>query len=207
MPAAHHTISASSIVLGLLSFPIFFTLPTSMPPLLGYKDFAFNFKHGQLVEASLVVLATATSIWLLVAFVTQRKSRTSDSIPVIPEKPHKPALERQDSCQKHWESNHNEHLSSLKQEISQHTEKPIHPWILPPQALPGPYDPMYYPLPAPTIAVTSSGPLAKSEGRHSTTYTRLVPKSGTPPREAMLYGTMTTSTHGWRRTHWNVTGG
>ncbi|KAF1352929.1 hypothetical protein EJ07DRAFT_183110 [Lizonia empirigonia] len=129
-----------------------------------------------------------------------------------PEKPiGRTALERQDSaacCQKHWESDHKEHLDSLQQEILQHTEEPIHPWILPPERLPGPYDPMYYPLPPPTIRPTStdSSP-AKPETRNSAPYTRLVPTTGSPPNERTLHGTMTTSTKGWRRTHWNVTGG
>jgi hypothetical protein len=218
MPAAHHIILlVSSIVLKLLNIPIFFVLPTSMPPLSVYSElhraekFALSFNYGQLLEASAMVLIAATVLWFLVALLSRKKSRKIGAGSDVSRKPHsKPFLERKDSaiCQKHWEINHADHLSSLKQEIHQHTETPIYPWILPPQTLPGPYDPMYFPLPAPTIQAESSGPSqAKCEGRHSTSYTRLVPNIGTPPGEAILYGTITTSTNGWRRTHWNVTGG
>ncbi|KAF9700201.1 hypothetical protein EKO04_001742 [Ascochyta lentis] len=219
MPAAHDIISpASSLVLKLLSVPVFFVLPTTMAPLSGFnklhraKNLLSNFENGQFIEVSLVVLAAAAVIWLAVGYVSRRKSRTIEAAAELPEKLlDKPSLERQDSamcCQKHWEIDHNNRLNSLKQEILQHTEKPVHPWVLPPQQLPGPYDPMYYPLPPPTIRPMSTGPpKAKSEGRHSTSYTRLVPTTGTPSNGLNLYGTMTTSTKGWRRTHWNVTGG
>ena len=185
-----------------------------MPPLLGSREFQHA---GQFVSKSkqsqifLVFLISATVAWIVVAYTSQRKSRMINANVDVPEKPvTKPMLERNDSamCQNQWESNHNNYLNSLKQEISQQTEKPIYPWISPPQALPGPYDPMYYPLPAPSFRRKSSGSLpANVEGRQSTSYTRLVPKSDTLLGEAVLYGTMTTSTNGWRRTHWNVTGG
>jgi hypothetical protein len=170
-----------------------------------------NFKYDQLALAFVVILAIVTIIRVVAVYLAQRKSRTLEVKPDISEKPtSRPSLDREDSavCQKYWEFDHNDRLNSLKQEILQHTEKPIYPWVSPPQALPGPYDPMYFPLPAPTIRKMPlvSSP-AKREGRHSTSYTRLVPDCGTPPRAAVLYGTMTTSTNGWRRTHWNVTGG
>lgn len=219
MPAAHNTISpASSLVLKLLSIPVFFVLPTTMPPLPGFDrlhqagHFVSNRKYGQVIEVSLIILVSAIVIRLAVVYFSQRKSQASVSSADNSEKfPTKPILERQDSavcCQKHWESDHKHHLDSLQQEIVQRTQKPIHPWILPPQALPGPYDPMYYPLPPPTLRPTSTRVLmSKPEGRHSSSYTRLVPATGAPPHEARLYGTMTTSTRGWRRTHWNVAGG
>jgi hypothetical protein len=218
MPAVYDiTTPASSIVLRLLSFPLFSVLPTTMPPLPGYQIFHHagqsitNSKLGRLFQVSLVVLVTAALAWVVVTYVSQRKSRSINALVEVPEKPvTRRLLKRQDSamCQGQWETDHNDRLNSLKQEIFQHTEKPIYPWILPPQTLPGPYDPMYYPLPAPSHRSKSSGSLAANvEGRHSTSYTRPVPKAGTPPGESVLYGTMTTSTNGWRRTHWNVTAG
>lgn len=218
MSAAHHTTSPTrSLVLRLLSLPIFFVLPTTMPPLSDYKkfqhagQFVSNSKQSRPIQILLVVLATATIAWIVVTYVSQRQSRTVDTDVDVPKKSiTKPSLQRQDSamCQNQWEIDHKNYLNSLKQEILEHTEKPIFPWMSPPQALPGPYDPMYYPLPAPSSRCTSSGSLAANvEGRHSTSYTRPVPKSSTPLGEAVLYGTMTTSTNGWRRSHWNVTGG
>ena len=157
MPAAHDiTTPAGSIVLRLLSLPIFFVLPTTMPPLPGYPMFhhagqlVSNLKPGRLFQVSLVVLIIAAIAWVVVTYILQRKSRTINALVEVPEKPAtRRLLERQDSalCQRQWELDHNDCLNSLKQEILQHTEKPIHPWVLPPQALPGPYDPMYYPLP------------------------------------------------------------
>ena len=217
MPAAHDiTAPTSSIVLRLLSLPIFFVLPTTMPPLPGYQNlqyarFVSDSKAGRLFQASLVLLVTASIAWSVIAYVSQKKNQPVDGGTDVPEKPvARPSLERQDSamCQTQWETYHNERLNSLKQEILEHTEKPVHPWILPPQTLPGPYDPMYYPLPAPSLRFQTSGSLAaNAEGRQSTSYTQLVSKTGISSGEAVLYGTMTTSTNGWRRSHWNVTAG
>lgn len=217
MPAAHHITSPTrSFVLRLLSLPIFFVLPTTMPPLSGYKKFQnaahFVSKSGQSrLLTALVVLTAASIACVLFVYVSQRQSRTIDANADVSEKPvTKRLLKRHDSgtCQTQWESDHEKYLNSLKQEIFEHTDKPIFPWVLPPQALPGPYDSMYYPLPAPSLRCepSGSGP-ASVEGRHSASYTRLVPKTSIPPGESVLYGTMTTSTNGWRRSHWNVTGG
>lgn len=217
MPTAYDIATpASSIVLRLLSLPIFFVLPTIMPPLSGYSNhqsagFVSDAKSGRLLQVFLVVLLAAAVAWIVVAYVSQKRNRAVNASADVPEKSiARCTLNRHDSamCQSEWENDHNERLNSLKQEILEHTEKPIHPWILPPQALPGPYDPMYYPLPAPSLRFKSSGSLAADvEGRHSASYTRLVPKTGISSGEAVLYGTMTTSTNGWRRSHWNVTAG
>ncbi|KAF3042897.1 hypothetical protein E8E12_005134 [Didymella heteroderae] len=188
-----------------------------MPPLFGHKKFqntrqvVSNAKHSRLLQIFLIVFVTATIAWIVLTYVSQRQSRDVDTSADVSEKhTTKPLLERQDSatCQNQWEHDHKNYLNSLKQEILEHTEKPIFPWVSPPQVLPGPYDPMYYPLPAPSFRCKTSGSLAANvEGRHSASYTHHVPKSGTPLGEAVLYGTMTTSTNGWRRSHWNVTGG
>lgn len=207
MPAAHHTPSpTSSFVLKLLSFPFFFILPTSMAPIAKYTGIAVEFKSSQLLQALAAVLVTGTVIWRVAAYVSRRRNGSMEETANVPEKTVlTPSLQRKDSAtiQDH-ETDHNNHLSSLKQEILQHTEKPIYPWVAPPQKLPGPYDPMYFPLPAPTMRMESFNPPPGIEGRHAISYTRL---AGTEPTAAKLYGTMTTSTKGWRRTHWNVTGG
>lgn len=216
MPAAQDIVSPTrSIVLRLLSLPIFFVLPTTMPPLLASRalrhaeQLVSNSKHIRLFQVIAVVLIAVTITWTGVTCISRRKSRSTGANVDVLEKPvPKRTLERHDSAmsQHQLETDHKNYLSSLQQEILQQTEKPIYPWISPPQALPGPYDPMYFPLPAPSFRHKT--PTSESvEGRHSTSYTRLVPKTGTPFGEAVLYGTMTTSTNGWRRSHWNVTGG
>jgi hypothetical protein len=222
MSAALDIISPTrSIVLGLISLPIFFILPTIMPPLFGSRR--LQLATQSIIEPNqsrsfglfLVVLVTAGITWMVIAYISRkkslrRKSRIINTNVDIPEKPTpNRSLQRQDSgvCHDHWECDHNNYLNSLKQEILQQTEKPIHPWISPPQALPGPYDPMYYPLPAPSFRQKLSPSLPPNvEGRNSTPFTRLVPRLDSPRCEAVLYGTMTTSTNGWRRSHWNVTG-
>lgn len=215
MPAArNHTSLSRSFVLRLLSLPVFFVLPTTMPPYQSFQSagqILSNSKPSRLLQILLVVSATAIIAWIVISNVSQRQGRSIDTNADESEK-HiiKPLLERQDSAtwQPQWEYDHKNYLNSLKQEILEHTEKPIFPWVSPPQALPGPYDPMYYPLPAPSFRCKTSGSLAANvEGRHSASYTRHIPNSGTPLGEAVLYGTMTTSTNGWRRSHWNVAGG
>lgn len=188
-----------------------------MPPLPGYKELQTagriisSYKERPSLKVSIAVLATAVAACIVLTYVLHRQSRTIDASVDVSEKPTiKPLLERQDSatCQNQWESDHKNHLKSLKQEIFEHTEKPIFPWVSPPQALPGPYDPIYYPLPPPSSRCETSGSLmASTEGRHSASYTQLVPKSSTSLGETVLYGTVTTSTNGWRRSHWNAFGG
>jgi hypothetical protein len=215
MPATHnHTSPTRSLVLRLSSLPVFFVIPITMPPYKKFENVGHILSHptyNRLLQISLVVLAAAIIAWIVVTHVSQRQNRNIDASADVPEKPlTKPLLERQDSatCQNQWEHDHKNYLNSLKQEILEHTEKPIFPWVSPPQVLPGPYDPMYYPLPAPLFRCKTSGSLAANvEGRHSVSYTLHVPKSGIPLGEAVLYGTMTSSTNGWRRSHWNVTGG
>lgn len=188
-----------------------------MPPLSKLKEIelappsVFNFKQGRVVVALLVILVTATIARIVVVYILQKRSQTAISnLDASEKQAPKHVLKRQDSgvCQDHWECDHNNYLNSLKQELLAQNEKPIHPWISPPQALPGPYDPMYYPLPAPSFR-PKSPPFhpANSEGRHSTSYIRHVPRANVPINKAVLYGTMTVSTNGWRRSHWNVTGG
>lgn len=218
MSAAQDTVSPTrSNVLRLLRLPIFFVLPTAMPPLLDSwllqhaGHFVSTSTQSRFLQIVAVVLVTASITWAVVAYISQRKSRTSDSnIDTLEESITKRTLERHDSgtYQDQWGIDHSTYLRSLQQEIQQKTEKPIYPWISPPQALPGPYDPMYYPLPAPSVRPKPlhSAPTGV-EGRYSTSHTRLVPRAGTSFGEAVLYGTMTTSTKGWRRSHWNVTGG
>lgn len=189
-----------------------------MPPLFGSRalrhaeQLVSSSKQSRLLLQFIVVVSiTAIITWTIITFVLRRKNRSSDGNVDALEKPvSKRMLARHDSAmsQDQLKTDHNNFLSSLQQEILSQTEKPIYPWVSPPQALPGPYDPMYYPLPAPSLRYkTVESSSAGAEGRHSTSYTRLVPKTGAPSGEAVLYGTMTTSTNGWRRSHWNVSGG
>lgn len=97
------------------------------------------------------------------------------------------------------------------------TLQPIYPWIMPPQPLPGPYD-----LPLPTlrrhcpsepskspssIDTKPATPEAEEEEAHMQPYTRHVSTTTSPPRSWVYSGTITTSTSGWRRNQWVVSGG
>jgi hypothetical protein len=87
------------------------------------------------------------------------------------------------------------------------TFQPIYPWISPPQPLPGPYDPRFYPLP--TIQQHSYDPSHDTShdfGSQTTPYARRV---STDNLHATLIGTMTTTSNGktgWRRNQWVVLG-
>ncbi|KAF2873609.1 hypothetical protein BDV95DRAFT_348511 [Massariosphaeria phaeospora] len=86
------------------------------------------------------------------------------------------------------------------------TFRPIYPWIGPPQPLPGPYDPSLYPLP--TLRRHSCCPPAANPSENSTVpYTRRVSTNSMPGHPSILHGTVTTSSNGWRRKQWVVTGG
>ncbi|KAH7113856.1 hypothetical protein B0J11DRAFT_141889 [Dendryphion nanum] len=97
------------------------------------------------------------------------------------------------------------------------TFQPIYPWVLPPQPLPGPYD-----LPLPTLRRHSPADADKSpsspdsnpktpeveeEEAHILPYTRHISTTTFPPRSWVYSGTVTTSTSGWRRNQWVVSGG
>jgi hypothetical protein len=87
------------------------------------------------------------------------------------------------------------------------TFKPIYPWISPPTPLPGPYDSRLYPLPTirrHSYANPSKGLPLENE---SISYTRRVSTNSIPIRQASIQGTVTTSSHGWRRNQWVVSGG
>lgn len=95
--------------------------------------------------------------------------------------------------------------------------QPIYPWIMPPQALPGPYD-----LPLPTlrrhcpsepgkspssIDSNPTTPEVEEDEAHMLPYTRHVSTTTSPPQSWVYSGTITTSTSGWRRNQWVVSGG
>lgn len=83
--------------------------------------------------------------------------------------------------------------------------KPIYPWTSPPQALPGPYDPRLYPLP--TIRRHSyDPPVVVLEQNETMSYTRRVSTNSIPNMQTTLHGTVTTSTKGWRRNQWAISG-
>ncbi|USP81985.1 hypothetical protein yc1106_09259 [Curvularia clavata] len=119
------------------------------------------------------------------------------------------------------EQNQNDHLESLKQETLEPSLLPIHPWIAPPQRLPGPYDAPYYPLPLPTIAIqeTAEDDTSSQTSEHATTsddrpeeletivYSRRLPTPNASETESVREGVVTVSTRGWRRTLWTVNAG
>ena len=116
----------------------------------------------------------------------------------------------------------NQYLHSLKEETHQQDLVPIYPWIAPPQRLPGPYDAPYYPLPIPTIrkypldlSTESSGGTTEELAEETSeenipdestivSSTRRIPIRSISNDDVIIEHTTTTSSHGWRRTHWNV---
>ncbi|KAF2112912.1 hypothetical protein BDV96DRAFT_146022 [Lophiotrema nucula] len=88
------------------------------------------------------------------------------------------------------------------------TFRPIYPWVLPPQELPGPYEPRLYPLPSIRRHSYEPSHAAPME-MHSASYSRRVSTNSIPTQHSTLRGTVTVSsngTNGWRRNQWVVGG-
>ncbi|KAF2196055.1 hypothetical protein GQ43DRAFT_279883 [Delitschia confertaspora ATCC 74209] len=88
--------------------------------------------------------------------------------------------------------------------------KPIYPWVAPPRALPGPYDPRLYP-PIRTIRRHSQPAPLQGETIQSNTvyYARRVSTNNIPDQKSTLRGSIThisDGTSSWRRNQWAVEG-
>ncbi|KAF2705918.1 hypothetical protein K504DRAFT_448350 [Pleomassaria siparia CBS 279.74] len=166
-----------------------------------------NGYDAQLPKILLLGLVFVTGVRLTVLYCTRRKRRTEASSPTAPaseekdstscQAPPEKDMRRQDSC-----------LRSNDQPASTFT--PLYPWISPPQPLPGPYHPHFYPLPAPTIRLHSHDPshvLFPETEAHMTSYTRRVSTYSIPAPNSTFHGTVTTVRDGPRRNMWTVTGG
>lgn len=151
----------------------------------------------QFFKVSLLVLTCVLVSRLVTIILVRRKRRTAN----------KNQLQEKDSV--FYQSLHppptpHQPLYQPSQRVTLHpTFEPIYPWVSPPEALPGPYDPRYYPLP--TLRRHSFNPTTPiSEEKTSISYTRRISTSSIPTRKSLLSGTTTTSSKGWRRTQWTV---
>lgn len=202
----------------------------SMPPVAAQLSGAAHIKHSEALCGYLntarisSLLLLATLFWSIKSYLSRRKRIMSQTASPsgkgsLDPTPHssldtKPTPQPSDQ----WEKEHRMRLDSLGEELQQESADPtpIHPWILPPQALPGPYDPAFYPLPMPTIRRDSSDAQSPPPGdagspppeeSRTVSYVRRTARTGSPPRDMTLHSTTTASTQGWRRTQWVVTGG
>lgn len=100
-------------------------------------------------------------------------------------------------------------LEALRQELSQQTFRPIHPWIAPPTPLPGPYDAPYYPLLKPTLRRSSYDPSSAASEEQVFAFTHHVntPDDVAEKLKLPIRGTTAVSNHGWKRTQWTVSAG
>ncbi|KAF2678525.1 hypothetical protein K458DRAFT_316821 [Lentithecium fluviatile CBS 122367] len=109
------------------------------------------------------------------------------------------------TCQAPLEKDLRQHAIQERKDQLRPTFKPIYPWTSPPQPLPGPYDPRLYPLP--TIRRHSYDPSVVAQEQDATiSYERRVSTNSIPTQQAKLHGTVTTSTDGWRRNQWVISG-
>jgi hypothetical protein len=171
-----------------------------------------------LVQPIFSLLILGTIAWSVKHRLWPRKKAMSQSPPSVQEKgstdPGSPTMDTgveskpTQSPSGKWEKEHRSRLDSLGQELQQDTLKPIYPWTAPPQALPGPYDHPYYPLPTPTVRRHSIDPEnAPPDESHTVSHFRRISSTGLPPRDTVLHTSTTASTRGWRRTQWVVMGG
>lgn len=154
--------------------------------------------YAQLSKLLLLVLLVATGIRLAIINFLTRRRRTVAHLPaLIQEKD--PKL-----CQAPSEKDLRQHRH-VQSNDQPPAFQPVYPWTSPPQPLPGPYDARLYPLP--TIRRHSYDPSVVVPAANSTiSYTRRVSTNSIPTHTSTIHGTVTTSTKGWRRNQWVISG-
>lgn len=185
-------------------------------------DWASLVEFRYFFEAALLFLCFVTAVRSIMVVVAHKKKRMDSRLSVhailnptrLPLKKEDSGLDLQTESTSPRPSSQekaNLYLQSLKEETLLPNLAPIHPWIAPPQPLPGPYDAPYYPLPLPTIRRQShESSTDPSEGLETISYTRRLSNNSNlsnPPTETVLEGSTTVSTQGWRRTQWTVSAG
>jgi hypothetical protein len=156
--------------------------------------------YSQLCKIFALVLLAATVIRLSIIRNTTRRRSIPTSTTGSQEKDTK-------ACEKPVEKSSREHAVPQGKERPQVQPAftPLYPWLAPPQPLPGPYDPRLYPLP--TVRRHSFDPSIRAPAQDTTTsYSRRISTNDLPLQQAVLHGSVTTSTKGWRRNHWVVSG-
>ncbi|CAI6340999.1 unnamed protein product [Periconia digitata] len=172
--------------------------------------------YGPLFKIFLLVLVVVTGLRLAVTrFSTREHEGQHRSRNKIKRKETTNPYTSFDPCRKH--ARH-----KLASESTTSTaEESVYPWIAPPQPLPGPYDPPFYPLPTlrrhsydPTVTKEKT-PHAEAAEMTASSYTRRVsatniPRSGAQTSQTaarvVVRGTVTNSSKGWRRNQWVVGG-
>lgn len=152
--------------------------------------------YFQLFKVALAVVVAAAAIRIAIIKISKSRRR-SPAVVQVEEKDVKLAQEPREE----------DSTYVLIQDAKDHSQdiRPIYPWIAPPQPLPGPYDPRLYPLP--TIRRHSYDPsVFVPEQNTSISYTRRVSTNDIPTRQATVHGSVTTSTRGWRRNQWVISG-
>ncbi|KAF1971046.1 hypothetical protein BU23DRAFT_199028 [Bimuria novae-zelandiae CBS 107.79] len=161
-------------------------LPTSTPD--GYT---------MLSKLCLLAMVVVTGLRLAIIKHLSRKRRSSAPGPTI-HAPEKVPISRQGASEKHLR-----HAPLFGGQAEPYTT--LYPWILPPQPLPGPYDPRLYPLP--TLRRHSYDPSTNvSTERSEIAYIRRVSLNSIPTQQSTIRGTVTTSSKGWRRNQWIISG-
>jgi len=157
---------------------------------------------AQLPKIFLLVLVAAAGLRFLVQCYTQRKRRTTAPCSQVPEE------KGSTPCQAAPEADLRPyHLSQSRDQVAP-AFTPIYPWISPPQPLPGPYDPRFFPLPTIRRHSHDVSPEPSPEVEtHTASYTRRVSTNSMPVRQSTLHGAVSITNNRTRRNQWVVTGG
>jgi hypothetical protein len=157
--------------------------------------------YSQALKILVLVLVAAIGIRFAVVKVTRRGRMSPTSVATLVHSQEKDIKSHQAPS----EDDRRQNDIRQPQDHQQLEFKPIYPWISPPQALPGPYDPRLYPLP--TIRRHSHDPSAQRPEQNTTvSFARRVSTNHIPTQQRTLHGSVTTSTRGWRRSQWVVSG-
>ncbi|PVH97538.1 hypothetical protein DM02DRAFT_80738 [Periconia macrospinosa] len=160
-------------------------------------------EYGRLFKIFLLVLVVVTGLRLFLTRLSTRETRRRNQTTTPPSQ----------TINSTWKQNLRHDRPSISKDPQQATipYEGIYPWIAPPQPLPGPYDPPFYPLP--TLRRHSYDPSVTMDTNTKAriaSYSRRVSaanihKSETTQR-ATIHGKVTTSTKGWRRNQWVISG-
>ncbi|KAF2659629.1 hypothetical protein K491DRAFT_150445 [Lophiostoma macrostomum CBS 122681] len=214
----HYTISYAQQIILKSRDPVFlvvsFMPPLSIPTGSSRISRISTSSDGVSLLSSIFLLALVAAVCLRIAIVYSiRKKRRTETLHRHSDS-EKSSIACQDfygkdprQCQYPEKQNQQRRSDSQFGNCTSPTFKPIYPWIAPPTPLPGPYDPQVYPLP--TIRRHSYADPSKGLPlEHETiSYTRRVSTNSIPHRQASIQGMVTTSSHGWRRNQWVVSGG
>jgi hypothetical protein len=148
----------------------------------------------------LLVFVVVVGLRLAVVKYSSRKNWTPDSETVANVAERCPI-----ACQRPSHKDTRQNASTVRQYHQAMVFKPMYPWTAPPQSLPGPYDPRFYPPPS-IRRQTYNSAVEEPKDIPKTAYIRRVSLNSMPTQQSTLRGTVIVSSKGWRRNQWIISG-